>query len=53
VGVVTAHIAGAPLEELLLPLMSTGGVLILAVRRAVASYRDRHRRSPRPQSMPE
>jgi hypothetical protein len=53
VGIVIAHIAGAPLEELLLPLMSTGGVLILAVRQAVASYRDRHRRSPRRQSMPE
>jgi hypothetical protein len=53
VGVVIGHIAGAPLEELLLPLMSTGGVLILAVRQAVASYRDRHRRSPRSQSMPE
>jgi len=53
VGIVIAHIAGAPLEELLLPLMSTGGVLILAVRQAVASYRDRHRRSPRPQSTPE
>ena len=49
----TAHIAGAPLEELLLPLMSTGGVVILAVRQAVASYRDRHRRSPRPRSTPE
>ena len=48
-----AHIAGAPLEELLLPLMSTGGVLILAMRQAVASYRDRHRRSPRSEPMPE
>jgi hypothetical protein len=47
VGVVIAHLAGAPLEELLLPLMSTGGVLLLAVRQAMASYRDRHRRSPR------
>jgi hypothetical protein len=53
VGIVTGHIAGAPLEELLLPLMSTGGVLILAVRQAVASYRDRHRRSPRTESMPQ
>jgi hypothetical protein len=53
VGVVIAHIAGAPLEELLLPLMSTGGVLMLAVRQAVASYRDRQRRSARSQSVPE
>jgi hypothetical protein len=42
-----AHIAGAPLEELLLPLMSTGGVLVLALRTAVSSYRDRRRRQPR------
>lgn len=48
----TAHIAGAPLEELLVPLMSTGGVLLLAVRQAVASYRDR-RRSTRGESTPE
>ena len=47
----TAHIAGAPLEELLLPLMSTGGVLVLAVRNAVYSYRRRRRRD-RPRSRP-
>ena len=52
-GVVTAHIAGAPLEELLVPLISTGGVLLLALRQAVASYRDRRRRSPRGESLPE
>jgi hypothetical protein len=53
VGVVTGHIAGAPLEELLVPLMSTGGVLLLAVRQAVASYLDRRRRSPQGDSLPE
>lgn len=42
-----AHIAGAPLEELFVPLMSTGGALVLAVRLAVGSLRDRRRRQPR------
>ena len=40
-----AHIAGAPLEELLVPLMSSCGALVVAVRLAVDSYRDR--RQPR------
>jgi hypothetical protein len=42
-----AHIAGAPLEELLVPLMSSCGALVVAVRLAVDSYRDRRRRPPR------
>jgi hypothetical protein len=42
-----AHIAGAPLEELLVPLMSSCGALVVAVRLAVDSYRDRRRRQPR------
>ena len=42
-----AHIAGAPLEELLVPLMSSCGAVVLAVRLAVSSYRDRRRRQPR------
>jgi hypothetical protein len=35
----TAHIAGAPVEELLLPILSSGGVLVLALRTALGSRR--------------
>jgi hypothetical protein len=45
---VIAHIAGAPLEELLVPLMSTGGVLVLAVRTALSEYRHRRRANRAP-----
>jgi hypothetical protein len=44
----TAHIAGAPVEELLLPFLFTGGpALLVATRMAIARwYRpaSRHRR---------
>lgn len=42
-----AHIAGAPVEELLVPLMSSCGALIVGVRLAVSSIRDRRHRQPR------
>jgi hypothetical protein len=35
----TAHVAGAPLEELLVPLLSSGGIFVLALRAALASHR--------------
>jgi hypothetical protein len=35
----TAHLAGAPLEEFLLPIVWTGGGLVLAVRWALGSLR--------------
>jgi hypothetical protein len=39
---VIAHVAGFPLEELLLPVVSTAGVALVAIRLA---WRDRHRSS--------
>ena len=41
----TAHLAGAPLEELLLPVLSAGGALVLALRGALASHRHSARRA--------
>lgn len=40
----TAHVAGVPFEELLVPLLSSGGVLALAVRSALRAPRRRARR---------
>jgi hypothetical protein len=40
-----AHLAGAPLEELLLPMLSSGGALVLALRSALTSQRRRMRRA--------
>ncbi len=36
-----AHVLGAPVEELLLPLVSTGGVLALAARPLMTRLRRR------------
>jgi hypothetical protein len=34
-----AHVLGAPVEEVVLPLVSTGGVLLLATRALLARLR--------------
>jgi hypothetical protein len=41
----TAHVAGVPFEELLVPLLSSGGVLVLAARSALRAPRRRGRRN--------
>jgi hypothetical protein len=36
---ITAHFGGAPLEELVVPLLTGGGALLVVVRAHVASWR--------------
>jgi hypothetical protein len=38
-----AHVLGVPVEELLLPVVSTGGVVALAARPLLARLRTRRR----------
>jgi hypothetical protein len=38
-----AHVLGAPVEEVLLPLVSGGGVLVLVARPLLARFRPRRR----------
>jgi hypothetical protein len=45
-GPMIAHIAGAPVEELLPFLASSGAAVAVAVNMALGSLRDRRRRRP-------
>jgi type IV secretory pathway VirB3-like protein len=38
-----AHVLGVPVEEVVLPLVSTGGVLVLVARPLLARLRPRRR----------
>jgi hypothetical protein len=38
-----AHVLGVPVEEVVLPLVSTGGVLVLFTRAVLARLRPRRR----------
>jgi hypothetical protein len=48
VSTVTAHVAGAPVEELLIPFLATGGTMLLVAARAAFSRTIRKDTTKRP-----
>ena len=47
-GTVTAHVAGVPVEELLVPFLATGGTMLLVAARAAIARTIRKDANKRP-----